>query len=57
MKQGYKAVSIPVERAREIDRLVGRRKRTAFMRETVQRYLADPELLATLTLKRPDRKS
>jgi hypothetical protein len=57
MKPGYKAVSIPLELAREIDTLVGRRKRTAFMREALHRYLADPELLATLTFKRRDRES
>jgi metal-responsive CopG/Arc/MetJ family transcriptional regulator len=57
MKQGHKAVSIPLELAHEIDKLVGRRNRTAFMRETIQRYLADPELLATLKLKRRDDKS
>jgi metal-responsive CopG/Arc/MetJ family transcriptional regulator len=57
MKAGCKAVSIPLELAREIDKLVGKPKRTAFMREAVQRYLADPELLAILRLKLQDRKS
>jgi metal-responsive CopG/Arc/MetJ family transcriptional regulator len=57
MKPGYKAVSIPLALAREIDKLVGRRKRTAFMREAVQRYLADPALLVILRLKPQDRKS
>ncbi len=57
MKPGYKAVSIPLELAHEIDKLVGRGKRTEFMRETIQRYMADPELLAVLKLKRQDQKS
>ena len=57
MKPGYKAVSIPLALAHEIDKLVGRRKRTTFMRETLQRYLADPELLATIRLKGRDDKS
>jgi predicted DNA-binding protein len=57
MKKGYKAVSLPLEMAQEVDNLVGRRNRTAFLRETLERYLADPELLAVLKFKLQNRKS
>ena len=57
MKPGFGKVSIPLSLAREIDALVGRRNRDVFMTETLRRYLADPELLSTLTLKSRERES
>jgi metal-responsive CopG/Arc/MetJ family transcriptional regulator len=51
------AVSVPLTLALEIDGLVGKRNRSAFAVETIRRYLADPELLAVLALKRRDGQS
>jgi metal-responsive CopG/Arc/MetJ family transcriptional regulator len=57
MRPGYKAISIPLELVREIDKIVGRRNRSAFILDSAQRYLADPALQSMLRLKRQARES
>jgi len=52
MSPGSKAVSIPLALAPEIDTLVGRRNRSAFIFAAVRRSLADPELQSLLRVKR-----
>jgi hypothetical protein len=51
------AAPVPLTLALKIDRFVGKRNRSAFAVETIRRYLADPELLAVLALKRRDGQS